>query len=217
MITSDNAHLFKRLLDISFKEKLHHLGSYFSSLLVIDEIYSKMNLDEDIFILSSGHASLALYVVLEKYYGFDAEKLLSDCGEHPKLDEARKIFCSTGSLGMGLPVAIGRALANPKRTVNCLISDGECSEGSIWESLEHIERLSVSNINVYVNLNGVSGYNMVDIDRLSEKLISFNPAINLRRTDPSVFSIFSGIDSHYLNLSKENYNKVRKEIESFIS
>ena len=56
------------------KKKLSHLGSYFSSVGIIDEIYSKMN-EEDIFILSSGHCAVALYAVLEKYKGIDAAYL----------------------------------------------------------------------------------------------------------------------------------------------
>ncbi len=61
--------LHKRLLDVCYKKQLHHLGSYFSSLDLIDDIYSKMNLDEDIFILSAGHSVVALYVVLESILG----------------------------------------------------------------------------------------------------------------------------------------------------
>ena len=83
--------LHKRLLNICFENKLHHLGSYFSCLDIIDNIYKNMNKD-DIFILSNGHAAVAQYVVLEKYFGFDAEKLLKDLGEHPKRDEERRIF-----------------------------------------------------------------------------------------------------------------------------
>ena len=64
--------LKKRILEIAYKNNLSHLGSYFSALGIIDEIYSKKN-SEDIFILSSGHAALALYVVLEKYHGHNAE------------------------------------------------------------------------------------------------------------------------------------------------
>ena len=63
--------LKKRLLEIAYKHKLSHLGSYFSSLGIIDEIFSKKK-EDDIFILSSGHCALALYVVLEKYHGHDS-------------------------------------------------------------------------------------------------------------------------------------------------
>ena len=67
----------KRILEIAYKNKLSHLGSYFSCLPVIDEAYSKKNLD-DVFVLSCGHAALALYVALEKYEGKNAEDIRID-------------------------------------------------------------------------------------------------------------------------------------------
>jgi transketolase N-terminal domain/subunit len=72
--------LKKRILEIAFKNKLSHLGSYLSSLEIIEEIY-KNKKSEDIFILSSGHAALALYVVLEAYEGKNAEELFKKHGE----------------------------------------------------------------------------------------------------------------------------------------
>ena len=88
--------LKKRIAEIAFKHKLGHLGSYFSSVGIIDSIYKKMK-DDDIFILSSGHASLALYVCLEKYKGKNAEELFIKHGGHPHRDEESFIYCSTGS------------------------------------------------------------------------------------------------------------------------
>ena len=93
--------LRKRLVEVAYKNKLGHLGSYFSSLEIIDEIYSKMDKD-DIFILSSGHAALALYVCLEKYKGVNADMLFEKHGGHPHRDEENFIYCSTGSLGLGI-------------------------------------------------------------------------------------------------------------------
>ena len=69
--------LRRRILDICYKNKLSHLGSYFSSVGIIDKIFSEKN-DEDIFILSAGHAAVALYVILEKYHGVNAE-FLREC------------------------------------------------------------------------------------------------------------------------------------------
>ena len=79
-------HLKKRILEIAYKHKLSHLGSYFSSVDIIDKIYKTKNKD-DIFILSSGHAALALYVVIEKYEGKNAEELFLKHGGHPHRDE----------------------------------------------------------------------------------------------------------------------------------
>ena len=75
--------LKKRLTEICYKHKLGHLGSYYSALDIIEGIYAKKR-EDDIFILSSGHAALALYVVLEKYQGVNAEELFLKHGGHPQ-------------------------------------------------------------------------------------------------------------------------------------
>ena len=67
------SNLKKRITEIAYKNKLSHLGSYLSSVDIIDKIYKTKD-KEDIFILSSGHAALALYAVIEKYEGKDAEE-----------------------------------------------------------------------------------------------------------------------------------------------
>ena len=83
--------LQKRILDISYKHKLSHLSSNLTAVGIIDEIYC-LRKDNDPFILSSGHAGLALYVVLEKYYGLDAEKLFKKHGVHPNRDIKDKLY-----------------------------------------------------------------------------------------------------------------------------
>ena len=195
--------LYKRLLDICYANKLHHLGSYFSSIETLDKIYSEMG-KNDIFILSNGHAVVALYVILEKYYGLDAQELLDKYGEHPKRNEIDKIYCSTGSLGMGITVAVGRALANPNRNVYCMISDGECAEGSVWEALRFAYEKNVSNLKIYVNANGWAAYDPVDLDYLEDRIKSFNPYVNFVRTSVERFGL-SGLDAHYTNFTKDQY------------
>ena len=197
--------LHKRLLNICFENKLRHLGSYFSCLDIIDNIYKNMNKD-DIFILSNGHAAVAQYVVLEKYFGFDAEKLLKDLGEHPKRDEERRIFSSSGSLGMGITVAVGRAFVNKSIDVHCLISDGECAEGSVWESLKFIYENDIQNIHIYVNANGWAAYDRVDLDYLEARLLSFNPNVKFIRTSVDLYGL-KGQDAHYKPFTKEQYLK----------
>lgn len=105
-----------RVLEISHRHKLSHLSSSLTAVGIIDKIYS-IKKDEDIFILPCGHAALGLYVVLEKYNKINAEDLLIKHGTHPHRDEESGIYCSTGSLGMGITVAVGRALANYPSTL----------------------------------------------------------------------------------------------------
>jgi transketolase len=198
--------LKKRLVEIAYKNKLGHLGSYFSSLQIIDNIYSKMDKD-DIFILSSGHAALALYVVLEKYKGVDAEMLFAKHGGHPHRDEENHIYCSTGSLGLGICIALGRAVAKPNRKVWVLISDGESAEGSIWESLKTIVEQNITNIEVHVNVNGYAAYMEVDSIYLEQRLKAFLPTINIVHTTVEHFPFLKGLNAHYHVMTEENYNE----------
>ena len=172
--------LKKRILDISYKRNLAHLGSCLSSLEIIKEIYDKKK-EDDIFVLSCGHTGLALYSVLEeKYEGVDADELFEKCGVHPNRIVDKKIHCSTGSLGLGITAAVGFAISNKKRDVYVLLSDGEAAEGSVWESLKFIYENNLNNIHIYVNINGYSALSNVDVDFLKKTLLTFCPKINLR-------------------------------------
>lgn len=199
--------LKKRIAEIAFKNRLSHLGSYFSSVDIIDEIFSKMAKD-DIFILSAGHAALALYVCLEKYYGKDAEKLFNIYGGHPHRCEEDKIYCSTGSLGLGITIALGRAIANPKRKVWVLISDGEAAEGSVWEALKTIVEENIQNIEIFINVNGFCAYKEVNVDYLVNRLKIFLPTINIRYTTVEHYTFLKGLNAHYHVMNEQNYQEV---------
>ena len=103
----------------------------------------------------------------------NAEELFLKHGGHPHRDEENGIYCSTGSLGLGITVAVGRALANKNRRVHVLISDGESAEGSVWEALRFIKENNLSNIEVYVNVNGYAAYDKVDVKYLVDRLKVF--------------------------------------------
>lgn len=199
--------LEKRIIDITYQEKLSHLSSTLSALPIIEEIYSEKK-DDEVFILSNGHAGLALYVVLEEKYGIDPVMLLHKHGIHPGKDLENKIYCSTGSLGSGLPIAVGHALADRSKNVYCLISDGEAAEGSIWESLRFIRVSKLTNLKVYVNINGMSAYEHLDVNYLIDRLSTFLPGINLRFSNPPNFDFAKGLLSHYYVLKPEDYVKL---------
>ena len=197
----------RRLIDITYQERLSHLSSTLSALPIIEEIYAQRKQDE-VFILSNGHAGLALYVVLEKYYGVDPIEMLHKHGIHPGRDLENHLYCSTGSLGSGLPIAVGHALATPNKNVYCMISDGECAEGSIWESLRYIWDNNINNLHVYVNINGMSAYDMVDSNTLSRRLQAFLPSINLRFSDPYKWSFAEDLLTHYYVLKEQDYLEI---------
>jgi len=204
--------LKKRLIEIAYKYKLGHLGSYFSALEIIDSIYQKMDKD-DIFILSSGHAALALYVCLEKYRGQDAEALFLKHGGHPHWDEESGIYCSTGSLGLGITIALGRAIANKNRKVYVLLSDGECAEGSVWESIKTIVEQNIQNIEIHVNVNGYAAYREVDVTYLTNRLKTFLPEINIHYTTVEHFPFLKGLNAHYHIMKENDYQTALEQLQ----
>jgi transketolase len=190
--------LNKRILEISIKHKLSHLGSCFTTLPIIYEIYSKKR-SEDKFVLSNGHAGLALYVVLEHFYNVDAEHLLETYGIHPERDIENFIDVSTGSLGLGITIATGMALANSNIKVYCIISDGESAEGSVWEALRFIDENQIKNIEVHANINGWAAYKSVNTEKLTKQLKSFLPEIKIHNTDLNeVIQFETPLSAHYL-------------------
>ena len=194
----------RRILDITYQEKLSHLSSCLSAWPIIHEIYETKK-ENEVFILSNGHAGLALYCELENRYGIDPVMLLHKHGIHPGKDLENKIYCSTGSLGCGLPIAVGHALADKTKDVYCLISDGECAEGSIWESLAFIHKIQMINLKVYVNINGMAAYESIDVLYLRDRLKAFLPEIEIRLVDPLVLPFAEGLKTHYYVMKPKDY------------
>jgi len=200
--------LHKRLLELLYINKEEHVGSCFSCIDIIDEIFLKKQ-KNDIFILSNGHAAYALYCVLEKYNNVNAQSLVDKHGSHPNHDEENEIYCSTGSLGMGILVAVGRAIANPDKKVYVMISDGEAAEGSVWEALKFIYENKLKNIEVFVNANGYACYDEIDTDYLEIRCKAFLPTIHFCRTEKETFPFpfLVGLDAHYIKINKEQYEQ----------
>jgi transketolase len=196
--------LQRKVIDISYKYGLTHIGSCLNIVDYIDHVYSVKEKD-DIFILSNGHAGLALYIVLEKYGLANVEDLITKHGTHPNRDIDNGIYCSTGSLGSGLPIAVGAAIANHKRNVYVTISDGECAEGSIWESLKIASDLRLENLRIACIANGYSAYGKVDLDALKMRLQTFYPILFLEFNLYDFPDWAQGLSAHYHKLTKETY------------
>ena len=106
---------------------------------------------------------------------------------------------------MGLPIAAGMAYANRDIDVYCMISDGECAEGSIWEALRFIDDESLVNAKVYLNANGVAAYRHVDSLKLISRVEAFLPSIKVRMTDVNSFIKFpTELSAHYTSAIKIN-------------
>lgn len=199
--------LHNRVIDISYKHSLSHLSSCITTLPILFEIFSEKE-KNDIVILSNGHAGLAQYVCMEHFEGEDAEILFGKYGVHPERSGDDSIFCTTGSLGLGLPIAIGAAMAS-NNTVHCVISDGECCEGSIWESLYYLSKKPLDNLKIYVNINGFSAYDTIDKSHLENVLKSFNVKnIKIMDTQDHInrFSFLKDkhIESHYCKITSDD-------------
>lgn len=205
--------LKKRLLKLLYDHNEEHVGSCLSCIDIIDQIYNKKRL-EDIFVLSNGHAAYALYCVLEKYLGVNADELVKKHLGHPNLDHNNGIYCSTGSLGQGIAIAVGAAIASPQKNIYVTITDGECAEGSVWESLRYIEEKNLKNIEIHVNANGYACYDSVDVNYLERRCKAFLPRINFYRTLVGELSFLRGLDAHYMKLTKEQYELGIKELET---
>lgn len=199
--------LEKRIIDISYNAKVGHLSSNLNAVNIIDEIYQTKR-SNDLFILSSGHAALAWYVVLEKYNNQNAVDLFERIGVHPHRAVDNGIEVSTGSLGMGITVAVGYALADSSRDVYCLLSDGECGEGAVWEALRFIYERKLTNLKVYVNVNGMIAYDMIDKEYITNRLKAFLPEINIRYTEPPSWPWADGVLTHYYVLKPEDYKEL---------
>lgn len=211
-----NKDLKKRILEISYPRKLSHLGSCLTAVDIIDDIF-KIKKPEEKFILSSGHAGLALYVVLEKYFKLDAEKIFEHHGVHPDRCVECKIDCSSGSLGNGLPIAVGMALADRTKDVYCLISDGECSEGSIWEAMRIAWEQKLDNLKVYLNYNHWAAYRPTDNTWIPARWKMRNDKRwdNLIQIEANVEQLpfLKGQDAHYHVMNEEEYKQAMEVLK----
>lgn len=119
----------------------------------------------DTLIISKGHAALAYYAVLEEVglltrpFAESFQKYGTEFTEELEVNKELFIECSTGSLGLGLPFAVGLAIrcrkeGNNKR-IFCVVGDGECDEGSNWEAAMLASQLGLDNITLIVDRNGL--------------------------------------------------------------
>lgn len=202
METITNKRLKKRIIEISHKHKLSHLGSCLTAVDIIDEIFFLKQPHEK-FVLSSGHAGLALYVVIESRGGKNAENIFTHHGVHPDRCSDCGLDCSTGSLGHGLPIAVGMALADRTKNVYCLISDGEFAEGSITEALNVCRQLKLSNLKVYLNLNGWTAYRKIQVAPSTFAAAG----IRVRETNVEQLPFLKGLDAHYHTMTDNEYRQ----------
>lgn len=199
--------LERQIIDISYENKLSHISSCLGSVNFIDHCYEVMK-DDDIFVLGNSHASLAHYVVLEKYGKANARELVKKHGVHANRDVENGIHVSGGSLGQAETVAVGMALANRDRDVYLLTSDGACNEGAIWEALRIAADNRLENLKVAVIANGMGALGKIDTDYLDTRLNAFYPVLVVRTNMFAYPDWLNGFSGHYAVMDEEKYKEV---------
>jgi len=159
-----------------------HIGSCLSVADLLAVVQSLVQENNDELIFSKGHAAAAMYASLANY-NLISEDLLDEFGSNGSelighVNHAVEgISFSTGSLGHGLPLGIGIAIASKQKHVFVVISDGELNEGTTWESLAIASQLKLSNLTLIIDANGIQSFGetneILNLEPLVDKLSSF--------------------------------------------
>lgn len=249
----------KEILEMIVAARGTHIASAFSILDIMLFLYDKVlrinpknphDAKRDKFVLSKGHGCAALYVVLASYGFFPKEVLKSFCapgsilGGHPDSLKVPGVETSTGSLGHGFSVAVGFALANkinksPSR-VYCLIGDGECNEGAIWEAAMVAAHHKLDNLVLMLDDNKLMisgfakdildplsfkdkfnafGWNTIEIDGhdFNQIISAFKKVIKNQKPTVIIANTIKGKGVSYMENQKEWYGKLPNEDEMQIA
>lgn len=192
-----------------------HIGSCLSCFEIIFQILMVEKKEKDYFILSKGHAALAWYTVLAYQKKIPAKAYKNYLtnggvlGIHPSSGFSKDIPLATGSLGHGLSFACGLAKASQlkrnKSKVFCLISDGECNEGSVWEAALFASSQKLNNLITIIDKNNIQAFG-----RVSEAL---GEAAAKDKWKAFGFNIFE-CDGHNLSRLHKVFNKAIKSKNS---
>jgi len=180
------------VLDCSKQANVGHIGSCLSIAEILGALYADVlrgepdGSDRDRFILSKGHAALALYAALVRTGVIERHELDRFCGEGTELSAHPEhaligVDFATGSLGHGLSYATGAALAarlhGSERRVFVLLSDAECNEGSVWEAAMFSAHHRLANLIAIVDANGQQALgktrDVLDMEPLVDRWDSF--------------------------------------------
>lgn len=190
------ANLRKHVVRMTHNANSPHIGGCLSSADIVAALYGKVlcvfpeeptRHDRDRFILSKGHSAAIVYAALAERGFFPKERLEDFCRDgSPFVGSVSHrnvpgVEASTGSLGHGLPIACGMALALRHDSLNnrvyVLMSDGECDEGSVWEAALFAGHHKISNLTVFIDYNKIQSFGFVsevlDLEPLRDKWQAF--------------------------------------------
>lgn len=160
-----------KILELIYNAQTSHIGSNFSCIDILTVLFEKIDLDKDRFVLSKGWVAASLYYFLWRKGRITEEELNSFCKEGSKFIGLAEpiipdIKIAGGSMGLGLPGAVGLALAKKIKKepgkVYVLMSDGEMQSGTTWESGLIINHHNLDNLVVIVDYNGLQAMGKVD-------------------------------------------------------
>jgi len=174
-----------------YENSIGHIGGNLSCIDALLVLHHDILRKEDVLILSKGHSAGALYVSLWSVGRIKEDALTTfhqngtHLGAHPSTNWINDIKFATGSLGHGLPIANGIALASKlsdsEQSIYCLTSDGEWQEGSMWEALIFASHHNLRNLTILVDVNGLQAYGSTEkvasMHDLKSKLDSFDVVI----------------------------------------
>jgi transketolase len=178
----------RNFLRMHYEARSGHIGSGLSAIDILTYLYAAWLRPTDQFILSKGHAASALYATLHHFGKLSDEELATYYAEgtllpaHPAPRAVGAIPAATGSLGHGLAIAAGMAhsykhLRPTEARVACLLSDGECNEGSTWEAALFAAHHGLDNLMLLVDANGIQGFgrteDVLGLEPLAKKWEAF--------------------------------------------
>ena len=177
----------KRLIQMHYESGVGHIGGNLSCLDILMVLNHQVLQKDDLFVLSKGHSAGALYVTLWSLGKLSEEDLKTFHKEntklsgHPAPSWREEVLFATGSLGHGLSLSSGLALAKKLNgetgRVFCLTSDGEWQEGSNWEALLFANHHGLNSITLIVDWNGLQGFGSTkevgNLDPFADKFRSF--------------------------------------------
>ena len=197
MLSERSKQVRRDLIKLSKANGGYHYGGSFSCVEILIALFDNVLSDIDTFILSKGHACWGYYILL-KEMGYNPK-----LEGHPTRDPHNGIPCTTGSMGHGLPTGIGIAMAKKIKgeagKVYVLVGDGECQEGTTWESLLIAGYHELENLIVIVDNNKIQGSGR------TEDVISVS---NLRVVSSSCGWGASEMDGHNIEVMVNKLNLI---------
>jgi len=178
----------RRFLAMHHDAHAGHIGSGLSCIDLLVFLYRRHLSEQDVFILSKGHGVSALYATLHHVGSLGEDTLATYYKEgtllaaHPVPGALPQIPAATGSLGHGLPMACGVALAHrtqhrSRTKCVCMLSDGDCNEGSTWEAAAFASHHDLDNLAVVIDRNDLQGFgasrDVLDMEPLAAKWRAF--------------------------------------------